>query len=249
MTKDKKPFTYTPGGIDLSEIRSPRMARRINRNAHAEEMTGLPAPTTNQHPPIENTGNTNFAAMQSQLPAQVLPPPPPPPPPSGGAAGPRPPPPPVQPVASNTLPRPMAGRPPLGFDPNELLARVNKTPAYEPAVQVNNREEPSKNFRSPPAEEKPFYEPKQTSKANENSTYSSPVNEPGHIYVPNVPNVAAKIQNEPVTTYNPTTNNQPSRGQLGSIYIPPVTTQVNIPSLYVISDLFLSNILHNISPF
>lgn len=27
MTKDKKPFTYTPGGIDLSQIKSPRMAK------------------------------------------------------------------------------------------------------------------------------------------------------------------------------------------------------------------------------
>lgn len=30
MTKDKKPFTYTPGGIDLSQIKSPRMAKRKN---------------------------------------------------------------------------------------------------------------------------------------------------------------------------------------------------------------------------
>ncbi|KAJ9597373.1 hypothetical protein L9F63_011762, partial [Diploptera punctata] len=36
MTKDKKPFTYTPGGLDLSQIRSPRMQRRITRNANAE---------------------------------------------------------------------------------------------------------------------------------------------------------------------------------------------------------------------
>lgn len=32
-TKDKKPFTYLPGGLDLSEIRSPRMQRRLERNA------------------------------------------------------------------------------------------------------------------------------------------------------------------------------------------------------------------------
>jgi hypothetical protein len=37
MTKDKKPFTYTPGGLDLNEIRSPRMQRRINRNALTED--------------------------------------------------------------------------------------------------------------------------------------------------------------------------------------------------------------------
>lgn len=32
MTKDKKPFTYTPGGIDLSQIKSPRMAKRKTLN-------------------------------------------------------------------------------------------------------------------------------------------------------------------------------------------------------------------------
>ncbi|XP_050536096.1 probable global transcription activator SNF2L2 isoform X2 [Daktulosphaira vitifoliae] len=32
-TKDKKPFTYLPGGLDLSEIKSPRMQRRLERNA------------------------------------------------------------------------------------------------------------------------------------------------------------------------------------------------------------------------
>ena len=42
MTKDKKPFTYTPGGIDfLAEIRSPRMQRRISKNA-ADEGHGHP---------------------------------------------------------------------------------------------------------------------------------------------------------------------------------------------------------------
>ncbi|XP_076365616.1 uncharacterized protein LOC143254398 [Tachypleus tridentatus] len=32
MKKDKKPFTYTPGGINLLEIKSPRMAKRIIAN-------------------------------------------------------------------------------------------------------------------------------------------------------------------------------------------------------------------------
>lgn len=36
MTKDKKPFTYTPGGIDLSQIKSPRMAKRLALNASSE---------------------------------------------------------------------------------------------------------------------------------------------------------------------------------------------------------------------
>jgi hypothetical protein len=42
MTKDKKPFTYTPGGLDLSQIRSPRMQRRITRNANAEGVSDQP---------------------------------------------------------------------------------------------------------------------------------------------------------------------------------------------------------------
>ncbi len=44
MTKDKKPFTYLPGGIDfLSEIRSPRMQRRICKNAADEGVGKTPA--------------------------------------------------------------------------------------------------------------------------------------------------------------------------------------------------------------
>ncbi|RZF42789.1 hypothetical protein LSTR_LSTR015780 [Laodelphax striatellus] len=50
MTKDKKPFTYTPGGLDLSEIRSPRMARRINRNAQAEDAADPPRPAAQPRP-------------------------------------------------------------------------------------------------------------------------------------------------------------------------------------------------------
>lgn len=42
MTKDKKPFTYTPGGIDLSQIKSPRMAKRVQKNAMSEGVSGPP---------------------------------------------------------------------------------------------------------------------------------------------------------------------------------------------------------------
>lgn len=45
MTKDKKPFTYTPGGIDLSQIKSARMAQRISRNANMEGVTNQPKPS------------------------------------------------------------------------------------------------------------------------------------------------------------------------------------------------------------
>nr|XP_053629913.1 proline-rich protein 36-like isoform X2 [Cherax quadricarinatus] len=49
MLKDKKPFTYTPGGLDLSEIKSPRMQRRLYRNAHSEGVR--PSPLAQQPPP------------------------------------------------------------------------------------------------------------------------------------------------------------------------------------------------------
>ncbi|KAK9506959.1 hypothetical protein O3M35_008799 [Rhynocoris fuscipes] len=75
MTKDKKPFTYTPGGLDLAEIRSPRMARRINRNAHMEDSCSgpqlkAPGPPVQPHslPPAA------LAAMQPQIAIPVFPP-------------------------------------------------------------------------------------------------------------------------------------------------------------------------------
>jgi hypothetical protein len=45
MTKDKKPFTYTPGGIDLSQIKSPRMAKRVSQNACSEGISNKPRPS------------------------------------------------------------------------------------------------------------------------------------------------------------------------------------------------------------
>ncbi|RZF45210.1 hypothetical protein LSTR_LSTR014468 [Laodelphax striatellus] len=76
MTKDKKPFTYTPGGLDLSEIRSPRMARRINRNAHAEDAAAAadpPRPAAQPRP---------LSMPPQPMAVPVFPPPPPPPPPA-----------------------------------------------------------------------------------------------------------------------------------------------------------------------
>lgn len=93
MTKDKKPFTYTPGGIDLSEVRSPRMARRIERNANLGGVDQVPRPQQTQ--PVGPLPPSALAAMQPQLQVQVFPSPPPPPPP---CAPPPPPPPPTQPL-------------------------------------------------------------------------------------------------------------------------------------------------------
>ena len=32
MGREKKPFTYLPGGIDFSELKSPKMQKRINKH-------------------------------------------------------------------------------------------------------------------------------------------------------------------------------------------------------------------------
>ena len=32
MGMEKKPFTYLPGGIDFSELKSPKMQKRINKH-------------------------------------------------------------------------------------------------------------------------------------------------------------------------------------------------------------------------
>lgn len=79
LQKDKKPFTYTPGGIDFSELRSPRMQRRIDKNARQVSpppMMTSPQPAQNQHsPPMASTAPT-FAQTPVRLPfpnAQPLP--------------------------------------------------------------------------------------------------------------------------------------------------------------------------------
>lgn len=70
MTKDKKPFTYTPGGIDLSEIRSPRMQKRIVRNQNAPD-THVPQPDPAKPKPALTPGA--HAAMQGQMAFPVFP--------------------------------------------------------------------------------------------------------------------------------------------------------------------------------
>lgn len=68
MAKDKKPFTYTPGGIDLSEIKSPRMQRRIVRNAQEPEDRILPPTST----PI-NTNSLPPSAVAAMMPQMAIP--------------------------------------------------------------------------------------------------------------------------------------------------------------------------------
>jgi hypothetical protein len=63
MTKDKKPFTYTPGGIDLSQIKSPRMAKRVQKNALSEGVTGPPK--------VSPLAQANQTGQPSQPPAAM----------------------------------------------------------------------------------------------------------------------------------------------------------------------------------
>ncbi|CAO1307363.1 unnamed protein product [Diamesa serratosioi] len=90
MTKDKKPFTYTPGGIDLSQIKSPRMAKRVAMNANSEGVSSKPkvSPLAQTSNNINNNNNNNNMVSNGSSPQNSgLPPPPPPPPaPHMGAA-------------------------------------------------------------------------------------------------------------------------------------------------------------------
>ncbi|KYN42876.1 hypothetical protein ALC56_02679 [Trachymyrmex septentrionalis] len=71
LTKDKKPFTYTPGmggKLDLSQIRSPRMARRVAKNANDEGIEGPPksAIESKQSPAVSPA--TNLLVPQVAVP-------------------------------------------------------------------------------------------------------------------------------------------------------------------------------------
>lgn len=101
MTKDKKPFTYTPGGIDLSQIKSPRMAKskqtfnllifklnykfQLGISANAKS-PGVGGPKISPLAQINNNGSDSPSIQTPQTPSMGGgPPPPPPPPPSMGS--------------------------------------------------------------------------------------------------------------------------------------------------------------------
>lgn len=44
LKREKKPFTYTPGGIDLSEIKSPRIQERLQANKRLQGISPLAKP-------------------------------------------------------------------------------------------------------------------------------------------------------------------------------------------------------------
>lgn len=141
FTKDKKPFTYTPGGIDLSQIKSPRMARRIERNANCEGVTNQPKVSPLAQPNGtggQQPGNPGPRPMASSvgMPVQVFPTGPPPPPPapaksqlapqSAGALRPSP-----ARSPQSFEPPPMGCRPEIKIPPNPI-ASLRKVPKVEP---------------------------------------------------------------------------------------------------------------------
>ncbi|KAB7497033.1 hypothetical protein Anas_05371 [Armadillidium nasatum] len=69
MMKEKKPFTYTPGGLNLAEIKSPRMQRRLQRNASMEGVR--PSPLAQQPP--QSPGTSAPAMIPHHGMIQVLP--------------------------------------------------------------------------------------------------------------------------------------------------------------------------------
>lgn len=155
MNKDKKPFTYTPGGIDLSQIKSERMARRLARNAQAEGVGGgaKSAPIISS-PQSPGSAANSMAASSLGMPFQVLPPnnavPPSSPSMAAGKSlngvpplAPVPPPPPpsylatINPTTNQSHgvhrfePPPMGFRPEIKIPPNPMAALRKITPPVE----------------------------------------------------------------------------------------------------------------------
>ncbi|XP_075985065.1 uncharacterized protein LOC142982436 [Anticarsia gemmatalis] len=115
MTKDKKPFTYTPGGLDLSQIRTPSMARRLARQRSWEERE---QPQYAQQP-----SNGNYHPQGG--PGGPIPPPPPPP---KMPVPPPPPPPIVIQVPDSKSPKPIVpGERPEIVIPENPIGMLRKT--------------------------------------------------------------------------------------------------------------------------
>lgn len=208
MTKDKKPFTYTPGGIDLSEVRSPRMQRRIERNANLGGVEQTPRP-----PPPQNVGPlppSALAAMQPQIQVQVFPSgapppmpggaPPPPPPPSGP---PPPPPPPSQPLPMQkcfTSDNQVVERPDMTkIIPENPMALLRKSPGPQ-----------RKSF----IEEVDNYAPQPQQTSFMQKPQSPPAQNNRRSFVDEVDNFAAQqqpIRSPPVQTRPAVQNNVPNR--------------------------------------
>ncbi|CAH1636110.1 unnamed protein product [Spodoptera littoralis] len=117
MTKDKKPFTYTPGGLDLSQIRTPSMARRLARQRSLEDQQEQQYAQQQHHQQQPTNGGYH---------PQGGPAPPPPPPPKMPVP---PPPPPIVIQAPNSKsPKPVAlGERPEIVIPENPIGMLRKT--------------------------------------------------------------------------------------------------------------------------
>lgn len=122
LTKDKKPFTYTPGmggKLDLSQIRSPRMARRVAKNANDEGIEGPPKSALEQKPaPVPNAAPNLFIQPQVAIPVF----------PTNI---------PMQPPANRTPPTPPTNKTPPTPSANwaPTTPTVNRTPSIVPEKQ------------------------------------------------------------------------------------------------------------------
>ncbi|EFA08977.2 hypothetical protein TcasGA2_TC006684 [Tribolium castaneum] len=254
MKQDKKPFTYTPGGIDLSEIKSPRMARRIERNAN---YTGAPEPPRPppQQQPVGPLPPSALAAMQPQMHVQVFPtgPPPPPPgpkcapppPPPPPANIPRPPPPPLEPLPTQkvvTSENQVLERPDMTkIIPDNPMALLRKTGGPQTRSTFLDEIYGKEGAKSPPGrqqQQQQWSPPVQQQQQQRwpQQQRSPPVQEPPR-YQPKIierNQPSPQIQPEPpkyqpkVIERNPSQDEpvvKTSTAHLGSLYIPPANQQ------------------------
>lgn len=222
MTKDKKPFTYTPGGIDLSEIRSPRMARRIERNANYEGVTEVPSTSTI---PPQNLPPSTLAAMNPQIQVQVLPSIPPPPPPpmgglnrqqQGGAPPPPPPPPPLAPLptqkVNNNATNQVIERPDMTkIIPDNPMALLKKTGGPNQRTTFIDEMYKSGTIQTPPINQQINRQPD----FQQPSVQQIQTKQPQQQSVP----INQAIEKEKSAPFN-----------LGTLYIPPIN-QMNSPPI------------------
>ncbi|KAF7265693.1 hypothetical protein GWI33_020776 [Rhynchophorus ferrugineus] len=249
MTKDKKPFTYTPGGIDLSEVRSPRMQRRIERNANLGGVADMPrAPP----PPAPNAGPlppSALAALRPQTQVQVFPGPPPPPPMQKNI--PPPPPPPTCPLPTQkvtTGDNQVLERPDMTkIIPENPMSLLRKTggptprksfveqmyqePASPPVQQqrpAQPYQPPQQQYQSPQQQYQPpqqQYQPPQQQYQPPQQQYQSPQQQ---YQPPSPPQQQTPRQYQPpIVERQPTLprQEQPQRtvsSNVGSLYIPPL---------------------------
>lgn len=119
MTKDKKPFTYTPGGLDLSQIKTPSMARRMARQRSLEDHEQPYQPQQMNNGGYRPQGGPGSYGPQGG---------PPPPPPPMKIPAPPPPPPIVIQVSDSKSPKPVAlGERPEIVIPENPIGMLRKT--------------------------------------------------------------------------------------------------------------------------